>query len=168
MIAFYPGSFDPVTRGHLDVIKRALAFCPELVIGVGQHNQKKYLFSAEERVDLLQQALQEVLSPEAMARIKVRNFDGATVAAAEQNGAKILIKGLRGAADYAYEEKMAIVNRRLNGNLDTVFLFTDNALRDVSSSVVKEMAYAQVPRDKYHHYLTDSVRDLLLTKFGQS
>jgi len=166
MIAFYPGSFDPVTRGHLDVIRRALAFCPELVIGVGEHNMKKYMFSAEERVHLLQSALQETLKPDELARIKVRAFDGAAVAAAEKFHASILIKGLRGAADYAYEEKMAIVNRRLNAKLDTVFLFTDNALRDVSSSVVKEMAAAKVDKDKYHHYLTDEVRDALLKRVG--
>ena len=168
MIAFYPGSFDPVTRGHIDVIKRAVAFCPQLVIGVGQHNVKKYMFSAEERVALLQSALEETLTGAELGRIQVRAFDGAAVTVAESFGATVLIKGLRGAADYAYEEKMAIVNRRLNAKLDTVFLFTDNALRDVSSSVVKEMAAAKVGKDKYHHYMTDTVRDALLQRCGDA
>lgn len=165
MIAFYPGSFDPVTRGHLDVIKRALAFSPRLVIGVGQHAQKKYLFTAEERVALLERALDESLKPEARSRVSVASFDGVAVTEAAKRGANVMIKGLRGAADYAYEEKMAIVNRRLNAQLDTIFLFTDNALRDVSSSVVKEMAAAGVESDKYHHYLTDGVRDALLERY---
>lgn len=164
MIAFYPGSFDPITRGHIDVVKRALAFCPELIIGVGQHNAKKYLFTIDERVALVQSALQECLSSDHLARVKIRHFDGPVVNAAESFGATILIKGLRSAADYAYEETMAIVNRRLNAKIDTIFLFTDNALRDVSSSGVKEMAYAKITKDKFHHYLTDAVRDELLKK----
>lgn len=168
MIAFYPGSFDPATRGHLDVIKRILGFSPELVIGVGQHNAKKYLFSAEERVALLQSVLQECLSPDQLACVKVRHFDGPVVNAADSFGATVLVKGLRSAADYAYEETMAIVNRRLNPKIDTVFLFTDNALRDVSSSAVKEMAYAKIARDKYHHYVTDAVRDALLQRIGDA
>lgn len=165
MITFYPGSFDPVTRGHIDVIKRALTFCPRLIIGVGQHAQKKYLFTAAERVSLLERALDESLKSEERSRVTIIAFEGATVTEASRRGASIMIKGLRGAADYAYEEKMVIVNRRLNAHLDTVFLFTDNALRDVSSSVVKEMAAAGVESDKYHHYLTDGVRDALLERY---
>lgn len=164
MLAFYPGSFDPVTRGHLDVIQRALTFCPNLVIGVGNNMHKKTLFPAEERVQLLKKALQETLSAPQYERIVVESFDGATTAHAVTLGAQIILKGLRGAADYAYEEKMAIVNQRLAPGIDSVFLFTDNALRDVSSSVVKEMAMAGVPAVKFDHYLTPSVRDALLEK----
>ena len=165
MIAFYPGSFDPVTRGHLDIIQRALVFCPYLVIGVGQNTNKKTLFTAEERVELLRTACEDVLGDEALGRLTIEAYTTPTVTEAKKIGAKIIIKGLRGAADYAYEEKMAIVNRRLDNQVDTIFLFTDNALRDVSSSVVKGMAYAGINDPaKFDHYLTPSVRDAVLER----
>lgn len=164
MIGFYPGSFDPVTRGHLDIIKRALVFCPRLVIGVGKNVYKKTLFTAEERVELVQSALNDILDAKDLARIHIESFEGATVDHARKIGAVLIIKGLRGASDYAYEEKMAIVNQRLAPDLESIFLFTDNALRDVSSSVVKEMALSHIPADKFDHYLTSGVRDALLQR----
>lgn len=167
MIGFYPGSFDPVTRGHIDIIQRALVFCPQLVIGVGRNMHKKSLFSANERVALVQSSVNESFPAEMLSRIRVESFDGATVNYASKIGASVLIKGLRGAADYAYEEKMAIVNQRLAPHLESVFLFTENELRDVSSSVVKEMAMAGIPVDKFDHYLTASVRDALLQRMQQ-
>jgi pantetheine-phosphate adenylyltransferase len=164
MIAFYPGSFDPVTRGHLDIIQRTLVFCPFLVIGVGQNNRKKTLFSAEERVALLKGACEDVLGDEALNRLTIEAYTKPTVEEARKIGAKIIIKGLRGAADYAYEEKMGIVNRRLDNQIDTIFLFTDNSLRDVSSSTVKEMALAGISSEKFDHYLTPAVRDAVLER----
>lgn len=164
MLAFYPGSFDPVTRGHLDIVQRTLAFAPQLVIGVGDNNKKKTLFTAAERVALIEQSLMEILPPETLKRVRVESYSGATVYFAAEIGATVLIKGLRGAVDYAYEEKMAIVNRRLNPDLDSVFLFTDNALRDVSSSVVKEMAGAGIAAHYFDHYLSAAVRDALLDR----
>lgn len=168
MITFYPGSFDPVTRGHLDVIRRALIFCPQLVIGVGYNITKATLFTAEERVALILSALKESFSADELARITVDSFSGATVDYAQKLGASVILKGLRGAADYAYEEKMAIVNQRLAPSLESVFLFTDNSLRDVSSSVVKEMATAGIATEKFDHYLTAGVRDALLARIPPS
>ncbi len=169
MIAFYPGSFDPITKGHLDIIRRSLVFSPQLVIGVGYNLIKKTLFSADERVDLINQALVAEFTSEELARISVTSFTGATVEYADYIGAKLLIKGLRGATDFAYEEKMAIVNHRLAPHLESVFLFTDNKLRDVSSSVVKEMATAGITTpEKYDHYLTSSVRNALLDRIKSS
>lgn len=164
MIGFYPGSFDPVTRGHLDIIKRALVFCPQLVIGIGYNIHKKTLFNTEERVALVQSAISEIFDADTLQRIHVEAFQGATVDHAAKIGASVIIKGLRGAGDYAYEEKMAIVNQRLAPDLESVFLFTDNSLRDVSSSVVKEMALANIPAQKFNHYLTADVRDALLQR----
>lgn len=166
MIAFYPGSFDPVTRGHLDIIRRAMAFCPKLVIGVGNSDKKKALFTATERADMIRASLPEILSAQDIARIDVQSYEGATVHMAAKIGATLMIRGLRGAADYAMEEKMAIVNRRLSPGVDSVFLFTDNALRDVSSSVVKEMAYAKIDPASFDHYLTPPVRDALLKRMA--
>lgn len=166
MIGFYPGSFDPVTRGHLDLVRRALAFCPRVVIGVGQNGGKNYLFSLEERKNMLAAALQDFLTEDEKARIAVHDFTGPTVDHAAQIGAGILVKGLRNAADYAHEEQMVLVNRRLAPAIDTVFLFTENTLRDVSSSVVKEMARAGIAGDKFEPYLTPEVRDALLARVG--
>src|SRR5690606_25812057 len=154
MIAFYPGSFDPITRGHLDIIRRALKFVPQLVVGVGQNNSKSVLFNSTERADLVNAALKETLTKAELAQITVRSYNGATVDAAHKIGAGIIIKGLRGASDFAYEENMAIVNSHLAPDIETVFLFTSNALRDVSSSIVKEMAVSGIPVDKFDHYLT--------------
>jgi pantetheine-phosphate adenylyltransferase len=164
MIAFYPGSFDPITRGHVDIIARTLHFAPQLVVGVGNNGAKTTLFNAVERVDLITATLKETLSREQLARVTVKSYAGATVDFAQKIGANIIIKGLRGAADYAYEEKMAIVNHRLAPEIDSVFLFTDNALRDVSSSIVKEMAGAGIPSEKFDHYLTPAARDALLMR----
>lgn len=164
MIAFYPGSFDPITRGHVDIIARALRFAPQLVVGVGHNGSKTTLFNAVERVDLITATLRETMPRDDLARVSVKSYMGATVDFAQKIGAKIIIKGLRGAADYAFEEKMAIVNHRLAPDIDTVFLFTDNALRDVSSSIAKEMAGAGIPADKFDHYLTPTVRDALLAR----
>jgi len=166
MLGFYPGSFDPITRGHLDIIRRGLAFCPQLVIGVGQNVSKQTLFTAEERVRLVQQALQEALPAELVERVAVEAFSGATVNHAAAIGARVILKGLRGAVDYSFEEKMAIVNQRLAPEIESVFLFTDNALRDVSSSVVKEMALSGIAREKFDHYLTPLVRDALLQRLA--
>ncbi len=168
MIAFYPGSFDPITRGHLDIIRRSLTFAPQLVIGVGQNNSKSVLFNSAERTDLVNAALKEALTKAELAQITVRSYNGATVDAAQKIGATIVIKGLRGATDFAYEENMSIVNRHLAPDLETVFLFTDNSLRDVSSSIVKEMAVSGIPPEKFDHYLTPTVRDAVLGRLRKS
>lgn len=165
-IAFYPGSFDPITRGHLDIISRGLVFCSKIVIGVGRNVHKKTLFTAEERVDLVNATLRDHFSATDLARLTVTPFNGATVDYAQQVNASLILKGLRGAVDYSYEEKMVIVNQRLAPKLESVFLFTDNALRDVSSTVVKEMAYAGIVSDKFDHYLTETVRDALLARIN--
>ena len=164
MIAIYPGSFDPITKGHLDIIRRALVFCPQLVVAIGSSASKQNLFSAEEREDMISQALQESFSSDEIARIRVCSYDGATVHFAEKIGASLLVKGMRGPADYAAEEKMIIVNRRLTKAIDTVFLMTENDLRDVSSSAVREMARIGIGADKLDHYLTPAVRDALLAR----
>lgn len=166
MIALYPGSFDPVTKGHLEIIRRALVFCPQLVIAVGENNYKQNVFSAEERMAMLKAALAENFSAAEVARIQVTSFTGATVHYAEKIGASLIVKGMRGQQDYSDEEKMAIVNRRLTRSVDTVYLMSDNDLRDVSSSAVREMAKIGIPAEKLDHYLTPAVRDALLTRLG--
>jgi pantetheine-phosphate adenylyltransferase len=164
MIAFYPGTFDPITRGHLDIIRRALKVVPQLVVGVGQNNSKSVLFNSVERADLVNNALKETLSKGELAQISVRSYSGATVDAAQKIGATVIIKGLRGATDFAYEENMAIVNKHLASDIETVFLSTDNALRDVSSSITKEMVASGIAPEKFDRYLTPSVKEALLAR----
>lgn len=164
MIALYPGSFDPITKGHLDIIRRALVFCPQLVIAVGKSAHKQNVFTVQEREEMIAQTLKDILSADEMKRIHVVSYEGATVHFAESIGATLIVKGIRNPKDYAHEEKMVIVNRRLTTKIDTVFLMTENDLRDVSSSAVREMARIGIPADKLDHYLTPAVRDALLVR----
>lgn len=168
MIALYPGSFDPVTKGHLDIIRRALVFCPKLVIGVGSNIAKQYLFDLKEREAMLRDALSASFGADDLARLDVVGFTGATVHLAEKVRATLVVKGIRTPADYAAEEKMVIVNRRLTTRVDTVFLMTENDLRDVSSSAVRELAKIGVAADKLDHYVTASVRDAVLAKYRKA
>lgn len=166
MIGLYPGSFDPVTRGHLDIIRRALAFCPQLVIAVGSNVSKQNLFTPDERADMIRQTIRDEFTPAEQARLDVRQFTGATVHFAETIGAQLIVKGMRSIADYGDEEKMTIVNHRLAPGIDTVFLLTRNDLRDVSSTAVREMARIGVGTAALDHYLTPMVRDALLARLG--
>ena len=166
MIALYPGSFDPITRGHLHIIRRALRFCPQLVIAVGSNVSKQNVFTVTERIAMITETLQENLSTEEVARVKVTEFSGAVINYAETIGASLIVKGIRWQQDYTHEEKMAIVNRRLSDKIDTVFLMTDNDLRDVSSSAVREMARISLAPEKFDHYLTANIRDKLLTRIN--
>ncbi len=164
MIAFYPGSFDPATKGHADIVQRALNFCPKLIVGVGQHSEKNYLFSKEERLAMLQSTLSECLALEDLARVTITDFQDTAVDAAVRFNATLIVKGVRNTADYQQEEAMAQTNQGLNPNIETVTLFTRNALRYVSSSAVKEMAAFNVAPDKFDLYLIDSVRDALVAR----
>ena len=164
LISCYCGSFDPITRGHLDVITRGARLCHTLIIGVGNNPHKKYLFSVKERLALVKAAIDDIGHPN--TEIIIESYVGATVDFAEKYGATSILKGLRGAADYAYEEKMAIINHRLNTAIDTIFLFTDNELRDVSSSVAKEIARLGVDPEKLNHYLTPTVAKAVMKKFS--
>jgi pantetheine-phosphate adenylyltransferase len=131
--AVCPGSFDPVTYGHLDVIGRAAALVDRLVVAVGRNSGKRSLFSVEERVAMLV----EVCAP--LANVTVEEFDGLLVDFCAAHGASVIVKGLRGASDADYEVQMAQMNRRLSG-VDTVFVPTAPELSFVSSTRVRELA----------------------------
>jgi pantetheine-phosphate adenylyltransferase len=131
--AVCPGSFDPVTLGHLDVIGRAAALVDHLVVAVGRNSGKRSLFSVAERVEMLV----EVCAP--LANVSVEEFDGLLVDFCRTRGAAVIVKGLRGASDTDYEVQMAQLNRRLSG-VDTVFVPTAPELSFVSSTRVRELA----------------------------
>ena len=132
--AIYPGSFDPVTYGHLDVIKRASKVVDELIIGVLVNQEKTPLFTREERVELLKQTTKE------FPNVRVLTFTGLTIDFAKQNDAKLIIRGLRAVTDFESEMQIAQTNHKLSGGeLDTMFLTADSKFMFLSSSLIKEL-----------------------------
>lgn len=133
-IAIYPGSFDPPTRGHEDVILRSLSLCDRLIVAVAKNSSKEPLFSIDERLSLLRQTL----GPH--ERLELATFGGLLAGFARERGATMLVRGLRAVADFEYEFQMALMNRQLNPALETVFLVPSADLTFVSSSIVREVA----------------------------
>ena len=133
-IAIYPGSFDPVTLGHLNIIKRASACFDKLIVCVMVNSSKKGLFVPEERMEMLRRCV------ERFPNVEVDCSDELLAAYAKRKGAKVLVKGLRAVSDYEYEVQMAVVNRKLNPELETMFLASSEKYTYLSSSIVKEMA----------------------------
>jgi pantetheine-phosphate adenylyltransferase len=143
--ALYAGSFDPITNGHTDLIKRSLQFVDKLVVGVAVNVSKQPLFSDKERVELIRAALEED------KRIEVRAFRGLVVEFAKEAGAKIILRGLRAVADFEYEYQMALMNRHLAEGLETVFMVPSLQVSYVSSSLVREVARFGGDIDKLVH-----------------
>ena len=132
--AIYPGSFDPVTYGHIDIIKRASKLADSLIVGVLNNSAKKGLFTVEERVEMLLEVTKDI------PNIKIMSFDGLLVELAKQNGANAIIRGLRAITDFDYELQMAQTNRALYDEADTVFIPTSIEYSFLSSTTVKEVA----------------------------
>jgi pantetheine-phosphate adenylyltransferase len=137
-VALYPGSFDPVTNGHLDIVGRALAVFDEVVVAVLANPRKTPLLDAQTRVDVLAQAVSEAGLP--TDRVRITTFDGLTVDAVRGNGARSIVRGLRVVSDFEAEMQLAHNNRRLAPDIDTVFFMTAVEHGYVSSSLVKEIA----------------------------
>ena len=133
----YPGTFDPMTLGHLDIIKRAARLCDRLIIGVAISRTKGPLFSLEDRVEMLEHATAN-LEPE--CEIVVQPFDGLLIHFCQQVGARLIIRGLRAVSDFEYEFQMAGMNDRLAPEIETVFLMSDPAYQTIASRLVKEIA----------------------------
>ena len=133
-IALYPGTFDPVTLGHLDIIKRAAGVCDKLVIGVLRNSAKHPWFTVEERIDLIKKVTKD------LDNVVVENFDGLTVDYCKQIGASVIVRGLRAITDFEYELLIAQINHRLNPDIDTIFFTTSVEYSYVSSSIAKEVA----------------------------
>jgi len=132
--AIYPGTFDPVTNGHIDVVKRALKTFGEVTVAVAHNPQKAPLFSVEERVRLLQEALK------GLEGVSVKSFDGLAVDLALREKAQVVIRGLRMLSDFEYEFQMALTNRKLEESVETVFLMPSASYSYVSSKLLKEAA----------------------------
>jgi len=134
-IAVYPGTFDPITNGHLDILTRALNLVDRVIVTVAPNLRKQPLFSADERIQFIRDAM-----PHAGARLEFEKFDGLLVDFCRQRGATVIVRGLRALADFEYEFQFAHMNRRLAPGVDTVFFMTDERNHYVSSSLVKEVA----------------------------
>ena len=132
--AVYPGSFDPFTLGHLDIVQRASRLFDRLVIGVGINLEKRPLFTATERVELIQ------LSVAHLNNVEIQTYQGLTVKFVQQIGAKIMIRGVRPITDIPAELTMMMANRRLAPDIETLFMIADGELAHVSSSLIKEIA----------------------------
>ncbi len=133
-IAVYPGSFDPVTRGHEDLVRRSLSLADKLIVAVAVNVGKQPLFSVEERLQMLRDALGND------QRISLQSFDGLLAEFAKRVGASIIVRGLRAVSDFEYEFQMALMNRQLHPSLETVFLVPAVDLTYLSSSLVREVA----------------------------
>jgi len=132
-IAVYPGSFDPITKGHEDLIRRSLEFVDQLIVAVAVNVAKQPLFSLDERVALIKPALPD-------KRVEVQSFEGLLAEFATKVGASVIIRGLRAVSDFEYEFQMALMNRNLAPKIETVFLVPAFDLTFVSSSLVREVA----------------------------
>ena len=132
----YPGTFDPITLGHMDIIRRGAKLVDRLVIGVTTNPAKSPLFSVEERMRMLQREIAGIVG-----EIRVVSFDSLLMDFAEREGASVIIRGLRAVADFEYEYQMAGMNQQLNDRIETVFLMADVSLQPIASRLVKEIAF---------------------------
>jgi pantetheine-phosphate adenylyltransferase len=138
-IGVYPGTFDPITNGHTDIIRRAAKIVDRLVIGIARNDGKGPLFSTDERVEIVRDDIVHSLDHETVQRIEVRPFETLLMSFAESVGASVIIRGLRAVSDFEYEFQMAGMNARLNDRIETVFLMSSDRYQFISSRFVKEI-----------------------------
>lgn len=131
--AIYPGSFDPITNGHLDLIERGSRLVDKLIVAILKNEEKRVLFSIEERTEMLREAVGR------FPNVEVASFNGLLVDFAAQSGAQVILRGIRAISDYEYELQMALMNRRLRPQIETVFLMSGEAYSFISSRLVKEV-----------------------------
>jgi pantetheine-phosphate adenylyltransferase len=137
-VGIYPGTFDPITNGHTDIIRRALHVVDRLVIGVARNDGKGPLFSTDERVEIVRGEVEHLENGDA-SRIEVRPFDILLMSFAQSVGASVIVRGLRAVSDFEYEFQMAGMNARLNPSIETVFLMASDRFQFISSRFVKEI-----------------------------
>jgi len=137
--AIYPGTFDPITYGHIDVIKKSLKIVDKLIVATTDTSEKEYLFSANERIDILKKSLFNDLKMD-KRRIKIISFDDLTVKICKKFKASIIIRGLRAVSDFEYEFQLAGMNKKLDKKIETVFLMSDIENEIISSKFIKEIA----------------------------
>ena len=134
-IAIYPGSFDPVTNGHLDIIRRSAKIFGKVIVTVSLNSNKKPVFSIEERIELLKSVTKDI------SNVEIDTFTGLLVDYAKSRGACVIVKGLRAISDFEYEFQMALINKKLIGDVETMFMMTSQEYSYLSSSIVKEVGH---------------------------
>ena len=160
-IGIYPGTFDPITNGHIDVIKRSLKIVNKLIIAASNDYSKEYLFSAEERISIIKNSLFRDLKLK-QQRIKVLSFNTLTTSLCSKYNATIIFRGLRAVSDFEYEFQLAGMNRQLNKNVETVFLMSDPENQVISSKFVKEIAKLNGNVD---NFVTKSTKKAIKDKY---
>ncbi len=155
-VALYPGSFDPLTNGHLDILSRARRLADRVVVAILENDGKKPLFTVAERIEMLREILRDDPTT------PVLSFSGLLVDFARESGATLIVRGLRAVSDYEYELQMALMNRRLAPSIDTVFLMANEEYSYVSSRLVKEVARL---RGDLSGVVPEQVRQRLAAKF---
>ena len=160
-IGVYPGTFDPITFGHIDVIRKSLKIVDKLIIAVSNDYTKNYLFSVEERVKIIKNSLFKDLKFNSN-KIKVHSFNSLTTSFCSKNKATIIFRGLRAVSDFEYEFQLATMNRQLNKKIETVFLMSDPANQVISSKFVKEIAKLN---GKINNFVTKSAEKEIKLKY---
>ena len=160
--AIYPGTFDPITYGHIDVIQKSLKIVDKIIVAISDGNQKNYLFSIEERIEIVNKALFSDLKFN-RKKIKVISFNSLTTELCKKHKSKIILRGLRAASDFEYEFQLAGMNRQLNKKIETVFLMSDPDKQVISSRFVKEIAKLN---GKISNFVTKSTNKAIKDKYG--
>ena len=137
-IAIYPGTFDPITYGHIDVIKKGLKFIDQIIIGISNGHQKNYLFDIDERIQIVKKALFNDIKF-SKKKVKVVSFDNLTTDLCKKYRSNIILRGLRVVSDFEYEFQLSGMNKKLNKNIETIFLMSDVENQIISSKLVKEI-----------------------------
>ena len=148
-IALFPGSFDPITKGHSNIVERALPLFDKIVIAVGENANKKYMFSLEQRMDWIKKTFKSE------SNIDVVSYVGMTVDFAQKVEAKFILRGLRNPADFEFEKAIAQANREMESDIETVFLLTSSEYAYISSSIVRDV---MKNNGKYSSFVPDTVR----------
>ncbi len=155
VVAIYPGSFDPVTYGHLDLISRSISLCDILIVAVANNPSKKTLFTSEERVSFLKETTREI------PRVEIETFNDLLVEYVREKGARIIIRGLRAFSDFEYEFQMVLTNRKIAPDIETMFLMPREEYFSFSSHLIKELAYYKADLT---HFVPSVVARALMNK----
>ncbi len=132
--AVYPGSFDPITNGHLDIIKRASKIFDKVIVVIAVNSRKKSFFTTEEKKDMIENVVKEVVG------VEIQSFDGLLVDCVKANKAKVILRGMRAISDFEYESQFALINKKMAPDIETVFMVTSTRYSYLNSSIVKEIA----------------------------
>ena len=160
-VAIYPGTFDPITFGHIDVIKKSLKLFDKIVVGVSDESNKNYLFSSDERIEIVKKALFKDLKLN-KNKIRVVSFGSLTTDLCKKYKSNIILRGLRAVSDFEYEFQLAGMNKKLNSNIETIFLMSDVENQIISSNFVKEIANF---RGDINKFVTKSTVKMIKNKF---